>query len=95
MGPLDVDDIESLGEQKNYVIFHLYANSPVTQINLRTLCHSSSGGMRPLPASPMWCSLVALLRSTRALPPFKKKGLKSQCHSLFTRDYWEQGEPAQ
>lgn len=95
MGPLDVDDIESLGEQKNYVIFHLYANSPVTQINLRTLCHSSSGGMRPLPASPMWCSLVALLRSTRALPPFKKKGLKSQCHSLFTRDYWEQEVPAQ
>lgn len=27
------DDIESCGEQKNSVIFHLYANSPVTQIN--------------------------------------------------------------
>ena len=33
MGLLDVDDIESLGEQKNSVIFHLYANVPVPQIN--------------------------------------------------------------
>lgn len=33
IGTLPADDIESCGEQKNPLVFHLYANGLVTQIN--------------------------------------------------------------